>query len=92
MIFTSIEFAIFFIVVAAVYWTLPRRARFAWLFISSYAFYMWGSPKHVILLIYATLVSYAGATLIARVAPGPMRRILLAGSVMVTLAPLVLFK
>lgn len=64
MLFNSISFAIFLPIVFTLYWSLPHKFRWVILLISSYYFYMSWNPKYVILILSATLVSYAAAVII----------------------------
>ncbi len=59
MLFNSFQYALFFPVVAAVYFALPHRARWAWLLAASYVFYMAWKPGYAALLLSSTLVNYA---------------------------------
>lgn len=60
MLFHTWPFALFFIVVYAVYLGL-RRTRFwlHWLLIASYVFYGWWNPLYLLLIVYSTLLDYA---------------------------------
>lgn len=66
MSFVSLRFLIFFPIAALVYRLLPGRARPVWLLGASYYFYMCGQPGYALLMAACTLISYAGALLIAR--------------------------
>ena len=61
MIFHSLDFVGFFIVFAAVYWMLPRRAQNPWLLAGSYLFYGYVHPWFLILIATSTVVDYACA-------------------------------
>lgn len=58
MLFNSLHFAIFFPVVAAAYFALPYRVRWAFLLAASYYFYMAWEPGYVLLIWISTLVDY----------------------------------
>ncbi|HEX6973988.1 MAG TPA: MBOAT family O-acyltransferase [Vicinamibacterales bacterium] len=61
MIFHSLDFAIFFIAVTAVYWRLPQRGQNVLLFVASYFFYGYVHPWFLILIGTSTLIDYCAA-------------------------------
>lgn len=59
MIFTTIPFFFFLIIVLAVYWTLPTdRLRHLFLFAANFFFYGWWNWKFTFLLFIVILISY----------------------------------
>lgn len=66
MLFNSIDFALFFPIVVLVYYILPLKVRYVWLFVSSYYFYMQWNPYYILLLLFCTLVTYAGGLLLEK--------------------------
>ncbi|MEG3640349.1 MBOAT family O-acyltransferase [Magnetococcus sp. PR-3] len=58
MIFHSIDFIIFFIVVISLYWQLPRREQTLFLLLSSYFFYGYVHPWFLLLILTSTVVDY----------------------------------
>lgn len=93
MIFSSWQFAFFFLPVFALYWAMPtRRARHLLLLTASYAFYMAWNPWLVSLLIASTLIDYAaGIGMDASTDPG-RRKLLLGLSLISNLGMLAIFK
>ncbi|MDB5813311.1 MAG: alginate O-acetyltransferase [Rhodocyclales bacterium] len=61
MIFTSLEFLIFFPIVVAIYFLLPNRFRWAHLLLASYYFYMAWKPVYALLLLFSTVSFYLAA-------------------------------
>lgn len=61
MIFHSLDFAIFFVLLTAAYWTLPRRGQNALLLAGSYLFYGWVHPWFLLLIAATTAVDYGTA-------------------------------
>lgn len=59
MLFNSFEFLVFFPIVVGVYFVIPRRARYLWLLVASYAFYMSWNAKYALLLAFSTGVTWA---------------------------------
>jgi alginate O-acetyltransferase complex protein AlgI len=93
MLFPTLEFLGFFLVVFAVYWSLPRhRWRMLWLLVSSCAFYMSWNPLLILLLFASTSVDYFVALRIGGLTAPLRRRLLLTLSVVTNLAILGYFK
>ena len=66
MLFNSLEYGFFLVIVFALHWVLPHRYRAALLLVASLFFYMCWNPKYVILILLTIISSYASALLIAR--------------------------
>lgn len=65
MLFTSISFLYYFLpIVIVLYFIVPKKMRNIVLFISSMAFYFYGEPKYIFLMLIEILVAYIGAILI----------------------------
>lgn len=58
MLFNSLQFAVFFVVVVMVYFAIPHRFRWMMLLAASYYFYMCWKAEYVILIMFSTLVDY----------------------------------
>ncbi|HPE95338.1 MAG TPA: MBOAT family O-acyltransferase, partial [Bacillota bacterium] len=59
MVFSSLVFLFFFLAVnIAVYYVVPVKARNAVLLVTSIAFYGWGEPLYIAVMIYSVLVAY----------------------------------
>jgi alginate O-acetyltransferase complex protein AlgI len=61
VIFHSLDFAIFFVVLTATYWALTRRAQNVLLLAGCYVFYGWVHPWFVLLVAVTTAVDYGAA-------------------------------
>ena len=61
MIFHSLDFVLFFLVVTAIYWTLPRRGQNVLLLVASYFFYGYVHPWFLTLIAATTVVDYLAA-------------------------------
>jgi len=92
MVFNSIEFAIFFVVVYAAYRLLPHRQQNWLLLAASYWFYAAWDWRFLGLLIGTTLVDYAVALALERQSSQSQRRQLVAVSVIFNLGVLGFFK
>jgi alginate O-acetyltransferase complex protein AlgI len=100
VIFPTITFAVFFLIVYAASWLLmPRLRTWKWMIIAaSYVFYGWWDWRFPLLLAAATLVNQALGVQIVRArrrdghARGPAARLWLTAAVIVDLAALGCFK
>ena len=81
MLFNSIEFLLFFPLVAVLYFLLPYKLRRYFLLAASCWFYMSFIPKYMLILLFTTVVDYTGARLIERFRekPGAKRAVFIAG-------------
>ena len=59
MIFHSLDFLVFAVVVIAAYWALPHRAQNLLLLVASYYFYGYVHPWFLILIAISTVLDYA---------------------------------
>jgi alginate O-acetyltransferase complex protein AlgI len=61
MIFHSLDFVAFFVVVVTLYWRLPHRGQNVLLLGASYVFYGWVHPWFVLMMLVSTTVDYWAA-------------------------------
>lgn len=66
MVFNSFAFLVFFVLVIAIYFVLPRKGRAVWLLITSYIFYMGWNAKYVVFLLLSTISTYLTALAIEK--------------------------
>lgn len=94
MLFNSLEFLVFFPIVVALYFIMPRKWRYIWLLIASYYFYMCWNVKYVLLLFFSTFVTYMSGVLIERVSESNKQlcKWVVAGSFVINLAILFSYK
>lgn len=92
MLFNTLHYIVFLPAVTAVYYLLPHRWRYIWLFLASYYFYMQWNPKYILLLFSSTAVTYAGALILTRVKERAARRLVLAVCLLINLSVLGYFK
>ena len=64
MVFNSIDYLIFMVIVATVYYLLPQKVKMAWLALVSLVFYAFFDIKYLIVIGIVIIVTYAGARLI----------------------------
>ena len=92
MTFNSIEFLIFFPIVALLYFVLPHRARWPMLLIASYYFYMFYEAELVFLIFGTTLVSWAASLIIERTESLRVKRLCLTATLVACLGTLFVYK
>ncbi len=94
MLFPTVTFAIFFMVVLPVSWLLmPKPARWRiFILAASYFFYGYWNPRFILLLAFSTLFNQAAGKLIYRTESAGLRRLILAGAVVGNLGVLGYFK
>jgi D-alanyl-lipoteichoic acid acyltransferase DltB (MBOAT superfamily) len=66
MLFNSFQFAVFFCIVATLYFTIPQRFRWVMLLAASYYFYMCWKVLYIFLIIGSTLICYFTALQMAK--------------------------
>ena len=67
MLFNSIDFLVFFPIVAIVYFLVPQKIKHIWLLITSYYFYMCWNAKYALLILFSTLVTYFAGIVLERI-------------------------
>jgi D-alanyl-lipoteichoic acid acyltransferase DltB (MBOAT superfamily) len=94
MLFPTIEFALFFMLVLPCTWLLNRRNELkkAMLVLASYVFYSFWSVPFLLLLFLSSVLNYAFGLLIGRSATAGLRKILVGIAVVCNLIPLCFFK
>jgi D-alanyl-lipoteichoic acid acyltransferase DltB (MBOAT superfamily) len=93
MLFTSVAFIVFGVLVFAGYWSLPwRRCQNLLLAVASYVFYAWWDPRFCGLMFLHCLVDFTIARTLARVEKSGARRALLLCSIVFNLGLLCTFK
>lgn len=92
MLFNSIEFLVFFPIVALVYFSMPYARRWALLLVASYIFYAAWNPLYLLLIFVSTLVDYVAALKMGQTSKQSQKRLWLALSLCVNLGLLFSFK
>ena len=92
MLFNSIEFLVFFPIVAVLFLVIPPKMRYVWLLIASYYFYMSWNPKYAVLILFSTFVTFISGLLIGKANIKYTKQIILAASIIINLALLMAFK
>lgn len=64
MLFNSLLFLLFFLIVTSGYYLLPHKLRWIWLLIASCYFYMYFKPVYVLIIFFTIAVDYVAGILI----------------------------
>jgi D-alanyl-lipoteichoic acid acyltransferase DltB (MBOAT superfamily) len=91
MLFNSLGFCAFFVIVTSLYYALPWSARWKMLLVASCYFYMSFVPVYILILLATILIDYTMGMLIAG-AEGRRRKLYLLISIVSTCAVLFVFK
>ncbi len=91
MIFNSLQFIFFFIVVSILYFQLRQRGRVWLLLLASCYFYMAFKPVYILILLFTIVVDYFAGFFIAN-AQGPKRKLYLIISLITNIGFLAIFK
>jgi alginate O-acetyltransferase complex protein AlgI len=91
MLFNSIEFAIFFPIVVALFFLSPQRLRTGLLLVASCFFYMAFIPAYILILFVTILIDYFAGMYI-ETAEGRNKKVALYVSIISTCAVLLIFK
>lgn len=98
MQFNSLHFMIFFPVVLAVYFIVPKKLRYIWLLGASYYFYMSWNAEYAILIAFSTVLTFLCGILIDQFSKNEgekwkiLQKITLFGGIAINLAILFLYK
>ncbi|MDP5120771.1 MAG: MBOAT family protein [Spirosomaceae bacterium] len=91
MLFNSLQFVFFFIIVSLLYYTLRHRGRIWLLLLASCYFYMAFKPVYIFILLFTIIVDYFAGIWIAQ-AEGKKRKWLLILSLITNIGFLAIFK
>lgn len=78
MLFNTLLFLFFFLVVTSFYYLLPYRFRWIWLLAASCYFYMYFKPSYILIILFTIVVDYIAGILIERSKGKNRKRFLLA--------------
>jgi alginate O-acetyltransferase complex protein AlgI len=91
MLFNSISFLLFFVVVTTIYFVIPQQQKWKWLLLSSCYFYMAFVPLYIFILGFTIVIDYFAGIFIEQ-AEGRKRKLLLACSIVANIGVLAFFK
>ncbi|WP_337043928.1 MBOAT family O-acyltransferase [Emticicia sp. 17c] len=91
MLFNSVEFIIFFLIVTSGYFAIPHKFRWLWLLLASCYFYMFFIPVYILILGFTIVIDYFAGILIEN-AQGKKRKAYLTISLIANIGVLAVFK
>jgi len=89
MFFVSFEFIIFIVIVFVGFWNIPDKYRWVVILLANYVFYSFAGIQYVILLLYVSISSFYFPRFVKKC---KYKSLVLFVSVLVILAPLLIFK
>ena len=92
MLFNSYQFLLFFPIVTAVYFLLPKKIRWFWLLVMSYYFYMNWHAEYALLMASSTFVTWICGNIVNRVTEKRKRKDVLVLGIVFNLSMLGYFK
>lgn len=92
MIFNSIPFLFFFIIVLVLYYLVPQRVRYVWLLICSYLFYLSQSTSFVALLLFSTIITYVAGLLLHKAESVTVKNIICAVTIVLNVGLIAVIK
>ncbi len=92
MLFNSIEFICFFLIIASLYFFIPNRFRNGYLLVASYYFYGCWNVNYLILLIITTVSSYICGIYIGKTDHLVLKRRFITITCIINLGLLLIFK
>ncbi len=92
MLFSGISFLYFFLPFTAIYYVVPKRFKNLFLMIVSLAFYFFGEPIYVSLLIFSSLVDFTHGLYIEKNRGTKKAKMALISSIVINLGLLGIFK
>jgi len=91
MLFNSLLFLIFFLVVTSAYYLLTPKLRWIWLLLASCYFYMYFKPVYILIILFTIVVDYIAGLLIEK-AQGRNKKFFLLASIVANVGVLAVFK
>lgn len=93
MSFNSLQFLIFFPIVALIFYILPKKVRYIWLLVASYYFYMCWNVAYAGLIAISTVVTFGSGLLLEKFNEDTgKKKLVVAGSFTINLGILFFFK
>lgn len=91
MLFNSLLFLIFFLVVTSAYYLLTPKLRWIWLLLASCYFYMYFKPVYILIILFTIVIDYIAGLLIEK-ARGSNKKFFLLASIIANVGVLAVFK
>ena len=92
MVFTSINYLLFFSITCLIYFLINKKFKTYWLLACSYYFYMCWNPKYALLMLLSTVVTYLSGLLINQSNNNKLKKACVAFSIIINIGILFVFK
>jgi alginate O-acetyltransferase complex protein AlgI len=92
MLYNSLQFLLFFIIITITYWNIPNRYRWLLLLLGSCYFYMAFVPSYIVILGFTIVVDYIAGIYIESATNLRVRKVLLILSLIANIGVLAFFK
>lgn len=92
MLFNSLHFLLFLPIVVGVYYLIPQKFRWVWIFLASCYFYMAFIPKYILILFLIIIVDYVAGIVIEKAHTKKAKRFYLIVSLLSNIGLLAFFK
>jgi len=92
MLFNSLQFLLFFIIITIAYWYLPNKFRWILLLAGSCYFYMVYVPIYILVLAFTIVIDYFAGLLIETTTERKLKKLFLIVSLIANIGILVFFK
>ena len=92
MIFTSIIFALFFLIVSVIYYILPGKLQWVWLLMSGIFFYAYTGTAYILVPAFIILITYFAAIYIERMPTQKSAYLVYLSAIIANVGVLVFFK
>ena len=91
MLFNSLLFLVFFIIITTGYYLIPHKLRWAWILAASCYFYMYFKPVYILIILFTIVIDYVAGILIEN-SSGKKRKIYLLLSLIANIGVLAFYK
>jgi alginate O-acetyltransferase complex protein AlgI len=92
MLFNSIQFIFFYVIITLSYWFLPHKYRWRLLLFASCYFYMCFVPKYIVILGFTIIIDYIAGIYIEKAKHQTSKKFILVCSLISNIGVLALFK
>lgn len=92
MIFTSLNYILFFTITCLIYFLLTSKLKIYWLLLCSYYFYMSWNAKYALLMLFSTIITYLSGIFIQKSKTQKQKKLCVFFSFFINLSILFLFK
>jgi alginate O-acetyltransferase complex protein AlgI len=92
MLFNSLQFLLFFLIITISYWYLPNRYRWFLLLMASCYFYMAFVPRYILILGFTIVIDYFAGIYLEKISGNRARKIFLVASLIANIGVLAIFK